>query len=324
MKAIQFAQQGGPQVLQHVEVAMPTPKEGELLVQVDFAGINYADVYQRNGQNPAPLPCIPGAEGAGVVVQGNAALPAGSRVAWLSHPGSYAEYVAIPAWKLIPLPEEVDNKQAAAVMMQAVTVQYLTQTSYYVQAGDVALVHAGAGGVGLLLTQVLKHLGATVIATVSTAEKAALSRAAGADQVILYKDNDFVAAVKELTRQHGVDVVYDSVGLDTYAGSMAVLRPLGSLVLYGQSSGNVPPIDPMALCRSGSLFFTRPTLAHHVANAASLAHRTQQVLNWLREGVIQPRIHACYTLEQAAQAHADLESRRTSGKLVLAVSTRSH
>lgn len=320
MRAIQMHAQGGPDVLQLHELPVPVARDDEVLVQVDFAGINYADVYQRNGQNPSTLPAVPGAEGAGIVVQGNADLPAGTRVAWLSHPGSYSEYVAIPVWKLVPLPADISTREAAAAMLQAVTVQYLSETSYRVQAGDTALLHAGAGGVGLLLTQVLKHKGATVISTVSTEEKAVLARAAGADHVILYKDTDFVQAVKDLTQQQGVHVVYDSTGLQTYQGSMRVLRPLGNLVLFGQSSGNVPPIDPMTLCRSGSLFFTRPTLAHHVADAASLKQRTQRVLGWLREGVMKLSIHDSYALKDAARAHADLESRRTSGKLLLAVS----
>ncbi|MFZ6781036.1 quinone oxidoreductase family protein [Undibacterium sp. Ji83W] len=320
MQAIQLLSQGGPEVLEVRDVPMPVPKQEEVLVRVDYAGINYADVYQRNGQNPASLPCIPGAEGAGIVVEGNAELPPGTRVAWLSQAGSYAEYLAIPAWKLIVLPAEISAKEAAAAMLQAVTVQYLCETSYGVQPGDTVLVHAGAGGVGLLLTQVLKHKGATVISTVSSTGKAELARAAGADHVILYTETDFITATRDLTQQKGVHVVYDSVGLNTYLGSMAVLRPLGSLVLFGQSSGNVPPIDPMHLCRQGSLFFTRPTLAHHVADAEDLKYRSQRVLGWLREGILRLRIHQVYPLQQAAQAHADLESRQTTGKLLLAVS----
>ncbi|MES2039678.1 MAG: quinone oxidoreductase [Pseudomonadota bacterium] len=320
MQAIQLFSQGGPEVLEVRDVPMPVPKQGEVLVRVDYAGINYADVYQRNGQNPASLPCIPGAEGAGMVVEGNAELPPGTRVAWLSQAGSYAEYLAMPAWKLIVLPAEISTKEAAAAMLQAVTVQYLCETSYRVQPGDTALVHAGAGGVGLLLTQILKHKGATVISTVSSTGKAELARTAGADHVILYNEADFVAATRDLTQQKGVHVVYDSVGLNTYLGSMAVLRPLGSLVLFGQSSGNVPPIDPMHLCRQGSLFFTRPTLAHHIADADSIKYRSQRVLGWLREGILRLRIHRVYPLQQAAQAHADLESRQTTGKLLLAVS----
>ena len=320
MQAIQLLSQGGPEVLEVRDVPMPVPKQEEVLVRVDYAGINYADVYQRNGQNPASLPCIPGAEGAGMVVEGNAELPPGTRVAWLSQAGSYAEYLAIPVWKLIVLPAEISTKEAAAAMLQAVTVQYLCETSYRVQPGDTVLVHAGAGGVGLLLTQVLKHKGATVISTVSSTGKAELTRAAGADHVILYTETDFITATRDLTLQKGVHVVYDSVGLNTYLGSMAVLRPLGSLVLFGQSSGNVPPIDPMHLCRQGSLFFTRPTLAHHVAGAEGLKYRSQRVFGWLREGILRLRIHQVYPLQQAAQAHADLESRQTTGKLLLAVS----
>lgn len=320
MQAIQLFSQGSPEVLELKEIAMPALKNGEVLVQVDYAGINYADVYQRNGQNPASLPCIPGAEGAGLVVEGNDILPSGTRVAWLSQPGSYAEYLAIPAGKLITLPEYLSNRDAAAAMLQAVTAQYLCETSYRAQAGDTALVHAGAGGVGLLLTQILKHKAVRVISTVSTAEKARLSQAAGADHVVLYTETDFVSAVKDITQQQGVHVVYDSVGLHTYLASMAALRPLGSLVLFGQSSGNVPPIDPMQLCRQGSLFLTRPTLAHHVADADSLQYRSQRLFTWLREGILDLRIHQVYSLEQAAQAHADLESRQTTGKLLLAVS----
>ena len=319
MQAIQFFKQGGPEVLQIKDIPQAVPKDAEVLVQVEFAGINYADIYQRNAQNPASLPCIPGAEGAGIVVQGNQEYPEGSRVAWISHPASYAEYIAIPSWKLIALPDDISCRDAAAALLQAVTVQYLSESSYRVQAGDTVLLHAGAGGVGLLLTQVLKHKGATVISTVSNADKAALSLAAGADHVINYRDTDFVSVVKQIAPQ-GVHAVYDSVGLHTYLGSMAVLRPLGSLVLFGQSSGSVPALDPMALCRAGSLFFTRPTLVHHVADASSLDCRSKRALSWLREGILRLRIHAIYPLEQAAQAHADLESRSTTGKLLLAVS----
>ncbi|MFZ6656901.1 quinone oxidoreductase family protein [Undibacterium sp. TJN19] len=319
MKAIQFLKQGGPEVLQLVDLPVPRPKEGEVLVKVDFAGVNFADIYQRNGQNPVTLPSLPGAEGAGVVVDGNATFAAGTRVAWLSQPGSYAEYLAIPAWKLIRLPSDISNQQAAAALLQAVTVQYLTETSYHVQAGDRVLVHAGAGGVGLLLIQLLKHKGATVLTTVSSAEKETLVKNAGADNVIRYTETNFVEAVKELMGQQGVHAVYDSVGLTTYLGSMAVLRPLGTLVLFGQSSGTVPAIDPMSLCRHGSLFFTRPTLAHHVADAASLTQRSQRVLGWLQQQVLQLRIGGIYALGDAAKAHADLESRNTSGKLLLSV-----
>ncbi|MFZ6734625.1 quinone oxidoreductase family protein [Undibacterium sp. Ji42W] len=323
MQAIQFFSQGSPEVLELRDVPVPTPKDGEVLVRVDYAGINYADVYQRNGQNPATLPCTPGAEGAGIVVEGSADLPVGTRVAWLSQPGGYAEYMAIPVWKLIALPSEVSTRDAAATMLQAVTVQYLSETSYRIQAGETALVHAGAGGVGLLLTQVLKQKGANVISTVSSPEKAALAKSAGADHIILYTQTDFVAATNELTQQKGVHVVYDSVGLTTCLGSMAVLRPLGSLVLFGQSSGNVLPIDPMHLCRQGSLFLTRPTLAHHIADIESLKYRSQRVLDWLREGVLRLRIHQVYPLEQTVRAHTDLESRQTTGKLLLAISDKA-
>ncbi|MDP1976612.1 quinone oxidoreductase [Undibacterium sp.] len=321
MQAIQLFSQGGPDVLELRDVAMPLQKNGEVLVQVSYAGVNYADVYQRNGQNPAILPCIPGVEGAGIVIAGNASIPSGSRVAWLSQAGSYAEYLSIPAWKLIALPADVSTHDAAAAMLQVVTAQYLCETSYRAQAGETALVHAGAGGVGLLLTQILKHKGLTVISTVSTAEKARLALAAGADHVVLYSETDFIRAVKDLTLQQGVHVAYDSVGLQTYQGSMALLRPLGSLVLFGQSSGNVPSIDPMHLCRQGSLFLTRPTLAHHVADAESLKYRSQRAISWLRDGIVDLRIHHIYPLEQASLAHADLESRRTTGKLLLAVSS---
>jgi NADPH2:quinone reductase len=260
-------------------------------------------------------------EGAGTVEQAGPGcdLAPGTRVAWAMAPGAYAEYAIVPAAKLIPIPDGVGLDAAAAVMLQGLTAHYLSESTFPAKSGDVAVVHAGAGGTGLLLIQLLKSKGATVYTTVSTADKAKLAKQAGADETILYKDEDFVARVKELTSGKGVNVVYDSVGLTTYQGGFEVLRPRGMLVLFGQSSGKVPPIDPIILSEKGSLFLTRPSLAHHSADRQELLERSGTILGLVRDGKLRLRIEKRYPLAEVAQAHRDLESRATTGKLIVEV-----
>jgi NADPH2:quinone reductase len=319
MKAIRVHAHGGPEVLQLEDLPTPSLQAGDSLVRVSCAGVNYADVYQRSGLNPAALPFTPGSEGSGVVETSGGKLKAGTRVAWAGSPGSYAELAAVPSWKLVPLPDGLDDRHGAAALLQGMTAQYLCESTFPVKPGQTALVHAGAGGVGLLLIQLLKSKDVTVIATVSTADKARLATEAGADHCILYTETDFAEATKAATKGRGVDVVYDSVGLATSAKSLSLIRPLGMLVLYGQSSGKAPPIDPLDLTKQGSVFLARPMLAHYVADEKALAERAGRVLRWIDEGVLKLRIQATYPLAQAAQAHRDLESRATTGKLLLDV-----
>jgi NADPH2:quinone reductase len=321
MKAIRFHTYGGPEVLRLEEISVPEIKSDEVLVRVRAAGVNYIDVYQRMGFYKNPLPFGPGIEGAGVIEKAGSetAFKPGIRVAWTQHPGAYAEFAAVPAWKVVALPDGVDERSAAAVLAQGITAEYLSETTYPARAGDVALVHAGAGGVGLLLIQLLKRRGATVYTTVSTQEKAALAREAGADETIIYTETDFVEAVKQLADGKGVHVVYDSVGKTTFEGSLNVLRPLGMLVLFGQSSGAVPPIDPLVLSQKGSLYLTRPSLAHYIADAASFSSRATRVLGWVAERTLKLHIEHTYPLAEVAQAQRGLESRRTTGKLVVEI-----
>jgi NADPH2:quinone reductase len=281
--------------------------------------VNYLDVYQRTGLYKISLPFTLGMEGAGVVEKAAAgtALKPGDRVAWTQHPGAFADYAAVPAWKVATVPDGIDDRSAAAALLQGITAQYLCETTYPIRPGETALVHAGAGGIGLLLLQLLKEKGATVYTTVSTDAKAALARSAGADETILYNKTDFVEAVRNFTGGRGVHVVYDSVGKTTYEGSLNALRPLGMLVLFGQSSGPVSPIDPLVLTQKGSLFLTRPSLAHHVADAASFKERATKVLNWVAAGTLKLRIEHVYPRTEIAQAYRDLEGRRTTGKLVI-------
>src|SRR5215469_10032673 len=323
MKAVRIHTFGGPEVLQLDEAPQTEPSENQALVRVMAAGINFIDVYQRTGLYKVPLPYTPGMEGAGTIekVGPGCDLAPGTRVAWAMAPGAYAEYTTVPAAKLVPIPDGVGFDAAAAVMLQGMTAHYLSESTFPAKSGDVALVHAGAGGTGLLLIQLLKSKGATVYTTVSTADKAKLAKQAGADETILYKDEDFVARVKELTGGKGVNVVYDSVGLTTYQGGFEVLRPRGMLVLFGQSSGKVPPIDPIILSEKGSLFLTRPSLAHHSADRQELLHRSGTILELVRAGELRLRIEKQYPLTEVAQAHRDLESRATTGKLIIDVAS---
>jgi len=320
MKAIQITHPGGPEVLQYVELPHPEPKAGEALVKIRAAGINYIDVYHRIGRYAVPTPFTPGMEGAGVVEAigpGVTEVSVGDRVAWATHRGSYAEYAAVTTSALLPIPANLDDAQACALLLQGMTAQMLVTDVWPLKAGQTALVHAAAGGVGLLLTQTCKHLGARVLATCSTEAKAALARQAGADEVILYSQVDFETEVKRLTGGAGVDVVYDSVGQATFEKSLKCLRKRGMAVLFGSSSGPAPLLDPNALGGLGSLFVTRPSLFHYVAERADLLRHATAAFNLAASGALTITVGHTYALQAAAQAHRDLEARATTGKLLL-------
>lgn len=320
MRAIRVHAIGGPEVLQYEEVTIPEPQAGEVRVKIEAAGVNYIDTYQRSGLYQVPLPFTPGQEAAGVVDAvgaGVTEVKVGDRVAYAGALGAYAEYAIAPAWRVVRLPDEVSTQQAAAVMLQGMTAHYLACDTFPLKPGDTALVHAAAGGVGLLLTQIAKMRGARVIGTVSTQDKAALAKQMGADEVILYTETDFAVAVKQLTNGKGVDVVYDSVGKTTFDKSLNCLRPRGYLVLYGQSSGPVPPLDPQVLNAKGSLYLTRPMLAHYTATREELLRRANDLFEWLRAGKLHVRIDSTFPLAQAAEAHRTLQSRATKGKILL-------
>ena len=303
-----------------VDLPVPEPKPNEAVIRILAAGVNFIDVYNREGRYKAPLPFVLGQEGAGLVsavgseVRG---VGAGDRVAYTMTLGSYAEYAAVPADRLVKMPGGVSEREAAAAILQGMTAHYLAYDTYPLKKGETALVHAAAGGVGLLLVQMAHHIGARVIATVSTEEKAKLARAAGADDVILYTQADFEAETRRLTGGKGVDVVYDSVGKTTFDKGLNLLRPRGMMVLYGGSSGAVPPMDPLVLTQKGSIFLTRPSLGHYVITAQELQQRAGVVFGMIREGKLKLRIEHVYPLAQAQQAHRDLEGRKTTGKLLL-------
>jgi NADPH2:quinone reductase len=320
MKATLFNAHGGPEVLSYEDVSEPTPSAGEVLLRLDAGGLNYIDTYHREGLYPVDLPCIPGVEGAGVVIglgDGVTDVKEGDRVGFAGAMGSYAEQIAVPADRLIPLPEGCSSEDAAAVLLQGMTAHYLVHGSYCLGADDTALVHAAAGGVGLLLVQMAKKRGARVIGTVSTAEKEALAREAGADEVIRYTETDFEAETRRLTDDAGVEVVYDSVGLTTFDAGLRLLKPLGTMVLFGQSSGPVPPVNPQILSAEGSLFLTRPTMAHYILTRQALLDRASEVLNWVASGELSVRVGARYSLAEAGAAHTALQSRQTTGKVLL-------
>ena len=320
MRAVRIHKYGGPEVLTHEEIGIPEPKAGEARVKIEAIGLNYIDIYQRIGLYPIPTPFTLGMEGAGVVDaigDGVTAVKIGDRVAYSMILGSYAEYAIVPAVKLAPLPSNIDAKAAATLMLQGMTAHYLTHSTYALKKGDSALVHAGAGGVGLLLIQIAKQLGANVIGTVSTEAKAQLAKDAGADHVILYTQMDFLAEVKKLTGGAGMHVVYDSVGQTTFDKSLDCLRPRGYMVLFGQSSGPVPPFDPAKLAAKGSLFLTRPTLAHYALDRAELLQRAGDLFNWTASGKLKLRIESTFPMAEAAEAHRQLEGRKTTGKVVL-------
>ena len=320
MKAIRVSVFGGPEVLEWVDAPVPSPGPGMALVRLAAIGINYIDVYQRIGLYPLSLPFTVGSEGAGTVEAvgpGVTSLADGDRVAYAMVPGAYAEYAVVPAARLVRIPDPIDFRSAAALMLQGMTAHYLCNSTFPLEGGQMALVHAGAGGVGLLLTQLAKAKGAIVITTVSTAEKEVLSREAGADHVIRYTETDFESEVRRISNGTGVDVVYDSVGRTTFQGSLNSLRPRGMLALFGQSSGTVPPFDLSTLAAKGSLFVTRPTLAHYANDPDELAWRSREVFDAVLHGTLKLRIEHTYPLEHAARAHVDLESRKTTGKLLL-------
>jgi NADPH2:quinone reductase len=322
MKLIQVPEPGGPENMKLVDVPKPSPGAGQALVRIAASGVNFIDIYFRIGLYKADLPVTLGSEGAGTVEAvgpGVTGLKPGDRVAYAMARGSYAEYALVPAAQLVPVPEGVDLQTAAAAMLQGMTAHYLTHSTFPLKKGDTCLVHAAAGGAGGLTVQMAKMLGARVFGTVSTEEKARIAREHGADEVIRYTEQDFEAEVKRLTDGRGVDVVYDSVGKTTFEKSLNSLRPRGTMVLFGQSSGPVPPFDPNILNGKGSLFLTRPSLGHYVLTREELLWRAEDVLNWIASGKLKLRIDRTYPLADAASAHRDLESRRTAGKLLLAV-----
>ncbi len=320
MKAVRIHAFGGTEVLRYEEVAVGQPGAGEALVKIEAAGVNYIDTYQRSGVYPVALPFTLGMEGSGVVTAvgvGVTAVAVGERVVFAMQTGTYADYALVEAWKLAPIPDAISSETAAAVMLQGMTAHYLSHSTYALQAGDTALVHAAAGGTGLLLVQMAKRLGARVIGTTSTAEKAALAQENGADEVILYTEADFEVEVKRLTGGKGVEVVYDSVGRSTFEKSLNCLRPRGTMVLFGAASGPVPPIDPQILNRKGSLFLTRPTLGHYTASTAELRSRSDDLFAWIAAGELQVRIDQRFPLAEAAAAHEYIEGRQTKGKILL-------
>ncbi len=320
MKAIRVSHTGGPEVMELADMPVPQPKPAEAVVKVSFAGVNSIDVQFRDGRLRTPLPFIPGQEGAGVVSSVGPqmkALKVGDRVAWSGTLGSYAEYVAAPEEHLVPVPSAVTDEQAAAAMMHGLTAHYLATDAHKLKAGETALIHAAAGGVGLLLVQMARAIGARVIGTASSDDKAALAREAGADEVIVFTRQDFEAEVKRLTDGKGVDVVYDGVGKDTFEKNLNVMRLRGMLVLYGMSSGPVPPVDPAKLSDKGSLYMARTTLAHFTATREELLARTAALFRMIADGKLKVKVAKKYPLAEAAQAHRDMEARRVAGKLLL-------
>jgi NADPH2:quinone reductase len=314
MKAVFVEQNGGVENLKYADMPKPSPGPGQALVKIAASGVNYIDVYIRMGLYPAPLPAVLGSEGAGTVeavAPDVTGLAPGDRVAYAMARGSYAEYAVVPAWQLVKIPAAIDFQSAAAAMLQGMTAHYLTHSTYPLKSGDSCLIHAAAGGTGLLVVQMAKMRGARVIATVGTAEKAKLAKDAGADEVIVYTEEDFV------TRAKGVHVVYDSVGKSTFLKSLDCLRPRGMLVSFGNASGPVADFAPLLLSQKGSLFLTRPTLANYSATPEELAWRAGDVLNWVGQGKLKLHIHRVYPLADTAQAHRDLEGRKTTGKLLL-------
>ncbi len=320
MKAIQVKQPGGPEALELVDIPVPQPKPNEAVVKVAAAGVNFIDTYQREGRYKVPLPFVAGQEGAGTVTSVGTEVKSvkpGDRVAWSGVQGSYAEYIAVPANRLVLIPAGVTDREAAAVMLQGMTAHYLAYSTFPLKRGDTALVHAAAGGVGLLLVQMAHNLGARVIGTVSTEEKAKLAREAGADDIIFYTQVDFETETKRLTGGKGVDVVYDSVGKTTFEKGLNVLRPRGMMVLFGGSSGPVPPFDPLILAAKGSLFLTRPTLVQYTASREELESRSHALFDMIATKKLKLRVEHVYPLTGAQQAHRDLEGRKTTGKLLL-------
>jgi NADPH2:quinone reductase len=320
MKAIRIHEFGGPEVLRTDELPEPQPKAGEAVVRLEAAGLNYIDIYQRSGLYKSQLPFIQGNEGAGTVTavgEGVTEVKVGDRVAWANHVGSYSEFPVVPAAKLVPIPDGVDAKLAAAVMLQGMTAHYLTHSTYPLKEGETCLIHAAAGGVGLLFIQIAKMRGARVIGTAGNAEKAELARSYGADEVIIYTQTDFEAEARRLNGGRGLDVVYDSVGKSTFDKSINCVRPRGYMVLFGNSSGPAAPVDPLLLNQKGSLYLTRPSLAAYVATREELLWRAGDVLNWVQSGKLRVRVGQEFSLWDAAEAQRTQASRATTGKTVL-------
>ena len=320
MQAIRVHETGGPEVMRLEELPTPNPGQGQALVKVEAIGVNFVDIYNRSGLYKNPLPFTPGSEGAGTVEgvgPGVTEVKVGDRVGWAQVGGSYATHVVAPAQKLILIPEGVNSRDAAAVLLQGLTAHYLATSTYPLKTGDSCLVHAAAGGVGRLLCQIAKQRGARVIGTAGSPEKAAIARDGGADEVILYREQDFVAEVRRLTGGAGVQVVYDMVGKDTFDGSLSSLARRGCLVLVGQASGPVPPLDPRVLNTKGSLYLTRPSLGDYTVTREELLARANDVLTWLSEGKLRLRVDRTYPLAEAAEAHRALEGRQTAGKVQL-------
>jgi len=321
-RAMRIRTPGGPESLLEERVPLPAPGPGDARVRVEFAGVNFIDIYKRGGLYKVPLPATLGEEGAGTVESvgdGVTEVRAGDRVAWASVLGAYAEYAVVPARRLVPVPANVDTRIAAAVMLQGMTAHYLSASTYPLKQGDRCLVHAAAGGVGLLLVQLAKRRGAYVIGTAGSEEKAELARKAGADEMIIYTHQDFVSEVKRLTDGRGVQVIYDSVGKTTFFPGFDVIAPRGMMALFGQSSGPVAPIDPQLLNQKGSVFLTRPTLAHYVATREDLLWRAGELFQWIARKELSVRIGAEFPLKEAANAHRALEGRKTTGKVLLDV-----
>ena len=325
MRAMRVHAPGGPDAITEDRIPVPAPGPGEALVRMEFVGVNFIDIYKRTGLYKVPLPATIGEEGAGTIAaigEGVTDLRIGDRVAWSSLGGACAEYAVIPAAKLVPVPDGVETRLAAAVMLQGMTAHYLATSTYPLEEGDTCLVHAAAGGVGLLLVQIAKRRGAYVIGTAGSDEKAELAKGAGADEVIVYTRQDFVEEVRRLTDSRGVHVVYDSVGKTTFLRGFDVVRPRGMMVLFGQSSGPVDPINPQLLNQKGSLFLTRPTLHHYTATRDELLWRAGELFQWMGRGELAVRVGAEFPLSEVAEAHRALEGRRTTGKVVLRVSER--
>lgn len=320
MKAIQVQKNGGPEALTLADVPVPKPKPNEALVKIAAIGVNFIDVYFREGRYPAQLPFIDGQEASGTVAElGSDAksLKVGDRVAYTGVMGSYAEYAAVPTDRLVRVPDGITDGQAAAAMLQGMTAHYLTHSTYPLKQGEITLIHAAAGGVGLLLVQMAKNFGARVIGTAGSEEKARLAREAGADDVIVYTKQDFEAETKRLTGGEGVHVVYDGVGKSTFDQDLNILRPRGYLVLFGGASGAVPPFDPIKLSQKGSLFLTRPSLTHYITSRQELEQRANDVFSMVAAGKLKLRIGHTYKLQEVQQAHRDLEGRKTTGKVLL-------
>jgi NADPH2:quinone reductase len=322
MRGFQVKRYGGPEVLEYVELPDPTPGPGEALIRVRVAGVNFTDVYQRTGMYPGTLPFTPGVEGVGVVEKlgsGVTDVRVGDRVGWVMMKGAYAELAVVPAERLVPIPASIDDRTAAAILLQGMTAHFLLRDCYRVTKGEWILVHAAAGGVGLLMMQIGHKIGARIIGTTSTEEKAALAREAGADEIVLYTTEDFQQAARRITGGAGVSVVYDSVGKTTFDKSLDSLRRRGYMVLFGASSGPVPPLDPQVLNRKGSLYLTRPTLGDYVSTREELLGRAAELFDWVSKGELKVRVEHVYPLAEAAKAHADLEARKTTGKVLLTI-----